>query len=81
MLKEEIQKAFTEHIGDRPNDEWNVEGLISALNIIFPVPKDLTAAKLASLSAEEIKNQILEAAQTAYEEKEKATGPQRRSKK
>jgi preprotein translocase subunit SecA len=75
MLNEEVKKAISEYIGNRPNDEWNVEGLVTALNSFFPVPKNLNAANLAVLSPDEIEKQIVEAVMAAYEEKEKATGP------
>ncbi len=74
MLNEEVKKAISENIGNRPNDEWNVEGLIAALNAFFPVPKDLKAAKLAELNPGDIERQIGEAVRTAYDEKENAIG-------
>jgi preprotein translocase subunit SecA len=76
MVKEEINIAISEYIGNRLNDEWNVEGLVTAINGLFPVPKELTAASLAVLTPEDIEKQLMKAARTAYDEKEKATGPQ-----
>jgi len=76
MLTEEIHRLFLEHVGSRPNDEWNLEGLVAALNAIFPLTKDLTPAQLASLSAEEIEDRLNDAVRTAYDEKEKATSAQ-----
>jgi preprotein translocase subunit SecA len=76
MVGREVKKLVSEYIGNRPNDEWNAEGLVSALNGIFPVPKDITATQLAVLTPEDIERQLQEAVRAAYEEKEKVTGAQ-----
>jgi preprotein translocase subunit SecA len=76
MVSREIEKLVTEHIGNRPNDEWNIDSLLTAVNDIFPIPKDLTAAKLAVLSPEDIEEHLVELGYAAYEDKEKATGSQ-----
>ncbi len=76
MISREIGKIATEHLGNRPNDEWNIDSLVTAVNGIFPIPKDLSAAKLVELNPETIEDQLVEAAYTAYEEKEQATGAQ-----
>ena len=76
MVSREIKKLITEYIGNRPNDEWNIDALLTAVNGIFPLPKDVSSARLAELNPETIEKQLLQALYAAYEEKEKVTGAQ-----
>ncbi len=75
MLEKEITAIIDEHIGTRTNDEWDMKGLVTDLNIIFQVPKD-AAETLAQLNPGPMKEKLFEMVRAAYDEKEQATGPE-----
>jgi preprotein translocase subunit SecA len=74
MVEREIKSIVDDHIGTRTNDEWDLNGLVSDLNAIFPVPKSLNASALALLNPQSMKEKLIEYAFTAYDQKEKETG-------
>jgi preprotein translocase subunit SecA len=76
MIEQEIKNIIAEHIGTRTNDEWDMAGLMADINIVFPLPKDVTAETLAQLNPESMEKKLIELAWAAYEQKEKDTGSQ-----
>jgi preprotein translocase subunit SecA len=76
MIETEINNIINARIGKRTNDEWDMTGLIADVNTMFPLPKEINADTLSQLNPEPIKDKLIELARTAYDEKEKAVGPQ-----
>jgi preprotein translocase subunit SecA len=76
MIETEINNIINQRIGKRTNDEWDLTGLITDVNAIFPLPKDVNADTLSQLNPEPMKDKLVESASAAYEEKEKGVGPQ-----
>jgi preprotein translocase subunit SecA len=74
IVESEIKDNVAEYIGNRTNDEWNLAGLIADTNIIFPLPKDVTAETLAILDPKTIETKLIELARAAYDQKEKEMG-------
>jgi preprotein translocase subunit SecA len=75
MVEQEIKRITAEHIGNRTSDEWDIQGLISEINTIFPVPRRMTTDSLAKLSSDQIEKELIQVSREAYEEKEKAASP------
>jgi len=57
-------------------DEWDLGALLEDLRTFAPVPADITAESLRGLSSAEIDERLSGAALAAYEEKERAVGPE-----
>ena len=76
MVEREIGDIISQHIGTRTNDEWDMEGLIRDVSIIFPLPKEVTADSLAQLNPKPMEEKLMEYARAAYDQKEKETDPQ-----
>jgi preprotein translocase subunit SecA len=73
MVKDELQSLVEAHTVGY-DDGWDIEGLVGELVTFFPLPPDLNADTLARMSAEEMKDQLIEQAETLYEAKEKEVG-------
>ena len=75
MVEQEIESIVDSHaVGDLP-EEWDLEGLLIALNNLFPIPEDFTAEKLATMNRQEVLEAAKEAADRVYEEREQTFGP------
>jgi len=75
MVEQEIESIVDSHaVGDLP-EEWDLEGLLIALNNLFPIPEDFTAEKLATMNRQEVLEAAKEAADRIYEEREQTFGP------
>jgi preprotein translocase subunit SecA len=55
-------------------EEWDLAGLLQDVRSIFPLPAEMTAERLASLSADDISERLRAAALAAYEAKEQEIG-------
>jgi preprotein translocase subunit SecA len=73
MVKDELESLVETHTVGY-DDGWNIEGLVGELATFFPLPPDLNAETLAKMGAQEIKDQLIEQAETLYEAKEKEVG-------
>jgi preprotein translocase subunit SecA len=74
MIKEEIQAKVMAHIGDDRGIDWDIDGLLSDVATIFPLPPALDASALSQLKQREIEQKLVEQAEAAYEEREKELG-------
>jgi preprotein translocase subunit SecA len=71
MLQDLLIREIDEYASaeDSPED-WDIEGLYQRLYTIFPVPEDITVDTLAAVSSySDLKDLIIDAANTAYENK------------
>jgi preprotein translocase subunit SecA len=73
MVKDELQSLVEAHTVGY-DDGWDIEGLVGELVTFFPLPPDLNTDTLSRMSAEEMKDQLIEQAETLYEAKEKEVG-------
>ena len=74
MVKDELQSLVETHTAGSYGDGLNVEGLVGELSTFFPLPPTLDAETLSKMGSQEIKDQLIEHAETLYEEKEKEVG-------
>ncbi len=75
MLKKEITAIVDEHVGTRTSDEWDMKGLVTELNSIFPLPKDADQM-LSQLSPGTMKEKLHEMVRLSYDQKEQDVSPQ-----
>ncbi len=74
MVKEELQSLVETHTAGGYGDGWDIESLVGELATFFLLPPDLNAETLSQMSAGEIKDSLLDQAETLYEQKEKDVG-------
>jgi preprotein translocase subunit SecA len=74
MVKDELQALVETHTAGSYGDGWDVKALVGELATFFPLPPDLNAESLSKMGSPEIKVQLIEHAETLYEEKEKELG-------
>ncbi len=77
MVKDELQSLVEVHTAGGYGDGWDVEGLVGELATIFPLPQGLNTEALSQMGAKEIKDQLIEHAETLYEQKEKDIGAEK----
>ena len=74
MIEDEIERIIDSYaVGELP-EEWDLEGLLLALNNLFPLPSDFTAEKLATMHRQEVLDAAKASADRAYEEREQRFG-------
>jgi len=76
MVKEETQAIVAARIGDERGDGWDIEGLVSEVSTILPLPPELKANNLASLKPRQIEERLVEQAEALYEQREQEIGPE-----
>ncbi|MCS7002301.1 MAG: preprotein translocase subunit SecA, partial [Dehalococcoidia bacterium] len=74
MVEKELLSIVDKFVPDAVTEDTDLETMLVELNRVFPVPSDITADALSRLSAEEIRNVIVNAAVEVYEEREKQIG-------
>jgi preprotein translocase subunit SecA len=74
MIHKTLESLVSQYIGDQIDEETDFEPLLNQLRMIFPVPREMTPEYLSRMSADEAIDAILDAADRAYEEKEREVG-------
>ena len=75
MLRQEFHDLMDRHLADRHADDWNVSGLLGELELICPLPPDLSDEDHVYQSSRAQIGEILsEYAETAYQAREKEVG-------
>jgi len=78
LIEQEVRELVEAYCPPNvPRDEWDLEGMLTELAQLAPVPEvlALSADSLAGLNAQEIAETATAAALRAYEAKEEAVGP------
>jgi preprotein translocase subunit SecA len=70
MVEEELRGLVATYTAGDP-DEWDLSGLVKAVNEIVPLPPTFTSRRLASLKPDEITATLLDHAEHAYDAKER----------
>jgi preprotein translocase subunit SecA len=76
MVHRALDQLVDQYVGDRIDEETDLEPLLNACRSIFPLPPNLTAERLALMSVDEVRTALREAADAAYEAKEREVGPE-----
>jgi len=75
MVSGEIKALVASHVTSEHGIGWDVDGLISEVSNIFPLPQSLNASALSQLKPKEIEDKLIELSEALYEQKEKDLGP------
>jgi len=74
MVGEEIEGAVSSHIGDNRYDGWEIDGLLTEVSTIYPLPPEIKADSLSSLKPKEIEEKLINQADTLYNLREQELG-------
>jgi preprotein translocase subunit SecA len=74
MIEEELEGLAKAHLPDRNQELWDLEAFVGEVNAILPQPFEISVDQIDGMSADEIEDLILDAAEAAYEAKEKELG-------
>ena len=74
MVREEIQSIVQAYTGDRHGFDWDLDGLVSEVATVFPLPPALTPSVLSQMKSKEIEDKLIELAEALYEQREKELG-------
>jgi preprotein translocase subunit SecA len=75
-IREEIESLIASHVAGENIDEWDFDGLETALRQMIPLPASLTAEELKEQPADELVEMLAELASEAYDERERRFGPE-----
>jgi len=75
MVSGEIKAIVAARTASEYGDGWDVDGLISEVSNIFPLPPSLNASALSQLKPKQIEEKLIELSEALYEQKEKDLGP------
>ncbi len=73
MVREKIQDMAAAHLADE--HEPDLEGLISDMATIFPLPAEINSQALSQMKSEQIEERLLKHSEALYDEREKEMGP------
>ena len=71
MIRGALKELVRAHLADEHGDKWDLDGLVAGVNAIMPVPAELGKDALGQMSRSEIEHNILEYADSLYEERER----------
>ncbi|MGB8645715.1 MAG: preprotein translocase subunit SecA [Anaerolineae bacterium] len=75
MIHDELDALVDVHLAGQDVQEWDFAGLATAVKMILPLPTD-AAARWEQMRPDAIKEDLVQIADEAYEQKEKAAGPE-----
>ncbi len=76
MVNKEISDTVYSLLPDEHGDAWNLNGLLAEANAILPLPSEANEENFSLMSREEIEENLLERADSLYEEREQEVGPE-----
>jgi preprotein translocase subunit SecA len=77
MIKEEIQALVANHTGNGRGYDWDINGLITETNAIFPLSESVNTEALSQMqTARDIEQSLFQQAEARYEERENEVGPE-----
>jgi preprotein translocase subunit SecA len=74
LIEDELADLVDTHCASNHFEEWDTVTLYNAVGSIFPMPEDLTPESMQSQSQDELTDTLIDTANAAYEEREKALG-------
>jgi preprotein translocase subunit SecA len=74
LIEEEVAEQVDTFCPGPHSEEWDTTGLYNAIGTIMPMPPNLTPDEMSDFSQDELADALIQAAETAYEEREKALG-------
>jgi len=74
MVHEALDELVASHLPGNDPEGWNLEGLVTSVRAIFPLPQG--PGELARLSREELREHLHTWAETLYQAREQELGPE-----
>ncbi|HXT35753.1 MAG TPA: SEC-C metal-binding domain-containing protein, partial [Chloroflexota bacterium] len=74
MIHEELTDIARSHLADDYADNWDVDGLLKAMQAIFPVPAHFTEEYIRAQKKDDLIQEISDEADLAYEAREEQYG-------
>jgi len=74
MVHEQVDLLVAQYLGAEHRDDWDLNGLFTALRTFFPLPPAQNPSTWDKLTRDEIAAALHEAAERAYDQKEAALG-------
>jgi preprotein translocase subunit SecA len=74
LIEEELADLVDTNCASSHAEEWDTVTLYNSVGSIFPMPEDLTAQSMQNMSDDELADALIDAAHSAYEEREAALG-------
>jgi preprotein translocase subunit SecA len=74
MVVQELKNIITTHGLDRYGEGQDTAGLLAEVNIVMPLPRELSDKSLEGLSSSEIEKKLVELAESIYDQREKEMG-------
>ncbi len=74
MVARELGRLASEYTSDEDPAEWDLEGLLRAVNALFPLPADVQPQSLDGLDTGEIEEFLVQLHEESYTAKEAAVG-------
>ena len=75
MIETEIVENVYGYLRDEHGDDWDIEGLITSVQSLLPLPPEINVEKLAELARTEIEELLLNRAESIYQTLEEKAGP------
>jgi len=76
MVSDEIRNIVATHTANEHGEGWDIEGLLSEISTIFPLPPTFNAEAVSQMQPAQIEEKLVELAHLLYEDKEKELGPE-----
>jgi len=77
MVTDEIKGIVASRLAGQYDDGWDIAGLLTDVNRVIPVPRELNEKTLSQMSSKEIEQKLVELPSILYEEREKDTGAEK----
>jgi preprotein translocase subunit SecA len=74
MVERHVDELLGVFLAAEHAEDWDLDGLLNALRVMFPLPADMTVERLSELSRDEIREGIIDLAEQVYEEREQTIG-------
>jgi len=74
MVREEIQSIVAVYLSDERGVDWDLEGLITEVSAMFPLPSEINVNTLSQMKPKQIEDKLIDLAEVAYEAREQQVG-------
>ncbi|OGN99321.1 MAG: hypothetical protein A2Y58_01965 [Chloroflexi bacterium RBG_13_51_52] len=75
MVRKELEGVIASHPPGQFGEDGNIADMLKDVSRIMPLPRNINAGILASLSEKEIRQKLIELSVNLYEQREKELGP------
>ena len=77
MVQQEVLDIVYASLQDEHGDEWDLDGLISGIQVLFPLPQGVDKERLSQMHRTEIEELLLERADSLHQAQEEKVGGER----